>query len=82
MACGAFKIDRVFTYDETLVIHKSGDVAWFSTRLDGDATPIEKGEQISVRGIRITGVLEKRDSGWRVVQYHSSRPVAGQNIEY
>ena len=77
----AFKVEKIVTRDEVLAIHQSGEVAWFSTLADGDGTT-KNGEQIQVRGARITGVVEKRDGRWRIVQYHSSIPVAGQNIEY
>ena len=76
----SFDVERLSIHDQTLTIHESGQVAWFSAVLDGDVTV--GGKRQSVEGIRITGVLETRDSGWVIVQYHSSVPVVGQNIEY
>ena len=76
----SFDVERLSIHDQTLTIHESGQVAWFSAVLDGEVTV--GGKRQSVEGVRITGVLEKRDSGWVIVQYHSSVPVVGQNIEY
>jgi len=57
-----------------------GGVAWFSTVLD---MGVSVGSEVaSLRGLRTTGVLEKRDGNWVIVQLHTSVPVAGQQIEY
>jgi uncharacterized protein (TIGR02246 family) len=79
MAAG-FDVEQLSVHDEVLTIHGSGKAAWFSVILDGEVTV--GGEHVSVEGVRVTGVLEKRDPKWVIVQYHSSLPVAGQNIEY
>ena len=76
----AFDVEQLSVHDEVLTIHGSGEVAWFSVVMDGKGTV--GGKHFSVEGVRITGVLEKRDARWVIVQYHSSVPVAGQNIEY
>ena len=76
----SFDVEQLSIHDQVFRIHKSGQVAWFSAIVDGEVTVGERHQ--SLEGIRITGVLEKRDSGWVIVQYHSSVPVAGQNIEY
>jgi ketosteroid isomerase-like protein len=76
----AFDVEQLSVHDEVLTIHGSGEVAWFSVVADAEVTV--GGEHVSVEGVRITGVLEKRDARWAIVQYHSSVPVAGQNIEY
>ena len=47
-----------------------------------DLSVSAKGESINAKGIRIAGVLEKRDGNWVFVQYHFSIPVAGQAVEY
>ena len=76
----SFDFERLSIHDQVLTVHESGHVAWFSAIVDGEVTVGERHQ--SVGGIRITGVLEKRGPGWVIVQYHSSVPVAGQNIEY
>jgi hypothetical protein len=47
-------------------------VAWFSEVLDYNF--IYLGEGMSFEGIRFTGVLEKREGHWKMVQGHLSVP--------
>ena len=77
----AFEVERFSVHDDVLTMHGSGEVAWFSAVVDADVTLVG-GEHVAIKGVRITGVLEKRDGRWMVVQYHSSVPVAGQAFEY
>jgi hypothetical protein len=66
--------------DLTINIAPSGKIAWFSVVSDWEiVTPTE---EIKLRGIRSTGVLEKRGLEWRIVQYHASAPYQGQVVEY
>lgn len=53
-------------------ISSSGDVAWFYCVLD-DINTI-KGKPANWENVRWTGVLEKREGCWRVVQQHYSWP--------
>jgi ketosteroid isomerase-like protein len=57
-----------------LRIHLSsgGDVAWFSCLLDDHG--IWDGEPVAWLNCRWTGVLEKRDGHWYLVQQHFSLP--------
>lgn len=55
-------------------------VAWFSVVSDWDIKIPD--DHIVLKGIRSTGVLEKRDGRWLMVQYHASVPVDGQAVEY
>lgn len=66
--------------EETFQIHSRGGVAWFSTVFDLEIDV--DGEVASFVGLRTTGVLEKRNDAWVIVQAHTSVPVAGQAIEY
>jgi ketosteroid isomerase-like protein len=66
--------------EETFQMNSRGAVAWFSTVFDLEIDV--DGEVTSLRGLRTTGVLEKRNDAWVVVQAHTSVPVAGQAIEY
>ena len=76
----AFDVASLKRREERFQIHSRGGVAWFSTvfdvaiRVDGELTGLE--------GLRTTGVLERREGGWMIVQLHTSVPVAGQQIEY
>ncbi len=49
---------------------RSGEVAWFHARLDDFNT--WKGQPANWDDIRWTGVLEKRDGRWVIVQMHFS----------
>ena len=66
--------------NRTIKIGKSGDVAWF-TEIQ-DIKLIVNEEKIELKNGRNTGVLEKRDGKWVIVQSHFSLPVEGQAAEY
>lgn len=53
-------------------VHASGEVVWFAQVLKWTET--EGGKSYTMDGLRITGVLEKRDHGWVIVQLHASGP--------
>ena len=76
----AFDVKRLDRRDETLQIHLRGGVAWFSTVFDLEISV--DGEVASLTGLRTTGVLEKRNDDWVIVQSHTSVPVSGQQVEY
>jgi hypothetical protein len=65
---------------QALKVHDSGKVAWFSELADFDL--VAQGQPVSLKGARITGVLEKRNGNWVFVQFHASVPVAGQAAQY
>ncbi len=67
-----FKATLTEVRDLRVNLSRSGDVAWFSALLD-DLTEWE-GKPGGARGIRWTGVLEKRDGRWVIVQEHGSLP--------
>lgn len=58
--------------DQKIMINKAGTTAWFSEVLDYNF--IYLGEDMAFEGIRFTGVLEKRDGKWQLVQGHLSVP--------
>ena len=58
--------------DQKIKINQTATTAWFSEVLDYNF--IYLGEDMSVEGIRLTGVLEKRDGKWQLVQGHLSVP--------
>jgi hypothetical protein len=53
-------------------IARCGEVAWFFCRLDDVAS--YKGELSAWEDVRWTGVLEKREDNWVIVQQHFSYP--------
>ncbi|MCJ7681717.1 MAG: nuclear transport factor 2 family protein [Candidatus Aminicenantes bacterium] len=67
-----FKYVRHDIRDLTIRLSKSGDVAWFYCRLDDINT--WKGEPANWENARWTGVLEKMDGKWVIVQQHFSFP--------
>jgi len=67
------KLDYTISEKNTRIfIGKNNDVAWYSQLLD---TCFEtKSEPVRIEGFRHTGVLEKRDNKWLIVQSHISVP--------
>ncbi len=65
-----FKYVRHELKDLTINLSKSGDVAWFYCILD-DINEW-KGEPANWENTRWTGVLERRDGEWVIVQQHFS----------
>jgi ketosteroid isomerase-like protein len=59
--------------NEVIKVHDSGKVAWFSEVIDWDMDYHLK--PIRIEGIRLTGVLEKQNNNWLIVQLHFSIPV-------
>jgi ketosteroid isomerase-like protein len=75
--------DGFFMLDDFKAIHyeirdlhvelsQSGDVAWYHARLDDYNE--WKGQPANWEDVRWTGVLEKRDGRWVIVQMHFSSP--------
>jgi len=60
------------TQSQTIRIHDSGQVAWWTEVFDFSFD--HKGVQVTLKDVRTTGVLEKHDGRWLVVQLHSSFP--------
>ena len=65
-----FKAIRYEIRDLKINVSRSGDVSWFYCVLD-DVNEW-KGRPASWMNTRWTGVLEKRDNRWRIVQMHFS----------
>jgi ketosteroid isomerase-like protein len=65
-------------------LSRSGDVAWYHARLDDFNE--WRGQPANWEDVRWTGVLEKRNGRWVIVQMHFSSPTdragnAGENAE-
>ena len=67
-----FKAIRHEIRDMKIVFSRSGEVCWFYGVLD-DINEWE-GKPANWENVRWTGVLEKRDGRWRLVQQHLSWP--------
>lgn len=66
----AFRATGSSIRDMRIDISKSGDVAWYSAILDDFGE--YNGKPYAWRNTRWTGVLEKRDGKWVIVQMHFS----------
>jgi len=53
-------------------LSRTGNVAWFADITDW--TLVIQKETIQMNDVRITGVLEKRNNVWKIVQIHASVP--------
>ena len=77
---GAFDVESIDISNQVIRLSQSGTTAWFSEIADWYIR--KGGDTVTIQGIRITGVLEKQGGGWKIVQFHTSAPVAGQIVEY
>jgi ketosteroid isomerase-like protein len=76
----SFDGSKLTVRDEVVKASRGGDAAWFSEVVDWDTKA--GGQPVNLKGCRFTGVLEKRDGAWKVVQFHASMPVQGQAAQY
>jgi len=76
----AFDNQQVGVRDQVIKVGSGGNTAWYSEIMDWSLDA--GGEMISLEGMRATGILEKRDGKWTIVQMHFSVGVAGQAAEY
>lgn len=59
-------------HDQVVSINSTGTTAWFSEILN--YSYIRGNKSVNLEGVRFTGVLERRDSTWYIVQSHLSLP--------
>lgn len=57
-------------WDQKINLSRNGDTAWFFCMLNDIST--WKGQEVGWENTRWTGVLEKRDGRWVIVQQHFS----------
>jgi uncharacterized protein (TIGR02246 family) len=69
---GKYGNTKVSFSDERVKVHPSGNVAWLSCYFDFDF--VSEGQPTSVKGIRTTWILEKRNGNWVIVHAHWSLP--------
>ncbi|MCB2207287.1 MAG: nuclear transport factor 2 family protein [Bacteroidetes bacterium] len=60
--------------DQFIKLNCTGNTAWFAETLNYNF--VYKGEARSYEGLRFTGVLEKMNGEWKIVQAHLSVPAS------
>ncbi len=60
--------------DQFIKLNCTGNTAWFAETLNYNF--VYKGEAKSYEGLRFTGVMEKMDGEWKIVQAHLSVPAS------
>ena len=68
----SFEDTYISVRDQVIEINETGNTAWFSEIVNYNY--IYQGEARQFEGVRFTGVLEKRDGDWYIVQSHMSIP--------
>jgi ketosteroid isomerase-like protein len=66
--------------DRMVKMNQSGTEAWFYIKVNWYVE--SGGNEFSINGVRTTGVLEKQNKQWKIVQLHTSMPVVGQAVPY
>jgi hypothetical protein len=69
----SFEDTYIVISNQRIEINDTGNTAWFSEMLNYNF--IYQGEAKSFEGIRFTGVLNKNEGKWELVQAHLSIPV-------
>ncbi|MCD4695656.1 MAG: nuclear transport factor 2 family protein [Bacteroidales bacterium] len=69
---GSFEETFISIHDQIIKINETGNTAWFSEIVNYNY--IYQGETRQFEGLRFTGVLEKKDGDWYIVQSHMSIP--------
>ena len=75
-----FNTVKLSVRDKMLKMCGSGAQAWFYMKVNWYVE--SEGKQFTFSGIRTTGVLEKENDLWHIVQLHTSMPVKGQAVRY
>ena len=70
-----FSTVKLSVRDKMLKMCRSGAQAWFYMKVNWYVE--SEGKQFTFSGIRTTGVLEKENDLWQIVQLHTSMPVTG-----
>ncbi|MBN3036584.1 MAG: nuclear transport factor 2 family protein [Bacteroidales bacterium] len=68
----SFEETYISVRDQIIKINETGNTAWFSEIVNYNY--IYHGEARSYEGLRFTGVLEKKNGDWMIVQSHMSIP--------
>jgi ketosteroid isomerase-like protein len=69
---GTFEETLISITDQTIWIHEDASIAWFFEEVNYNFVFEEKA--MAFEGIRFTGIMQKVDGKWRLVQQHLSIP--------
>jgi uncharacterized protein (TIGR02246 family) len=73
------EIHWVMEQEPTVRFSRDGNVAWFTEELTGNF--VTTGEK-HVCDFRFSGVCEKRNGSWKIVQFHRSVPAEEHAVPY
>jgi len=79
-AYGTFDVVKLSVRDKILKLCSDGETAWFYMKVNWSIE--SEGKSSIFDGIRTTGVLEKTNDKWAIVQIHISMPIEGQAVRY
>jgi hypothetical protein len=68
----SFEDTYISVRDQLISINETGNTAWFSEIINYNY--IYQGKAVQYEGLRFTGVLEKKNDDWLIVQSHLSIP--------
>jgi uncharacterized protein (TIGR02246 family) len=71
---------KVQVKDRSIRLSASGTVAWATEVMD--LSTRSGSDSVTLSGMRVSSVLEKRQGVWLLVHFHYSMPVAAQAIKY
>ena len=63
---------KTSVHNQVIKVNNTGTTAWFSEVINWEL--IVEEQTVTIDGLRATGVLEKRDGNWVIVQIHYSLP--------
>ncbi|MBN2000296.1 nuclear transport factor 2 family protein [candidate division KSB1 bacterium] len=76
----SFEKPEITYRNQSIKISQSRTVSWYSMLLD--FTVVFEGKTVRWTGARTTGILEKREGEWKIVQFHNSMPVLIPAADY
>lgn len=71
---GQIEETYISSYDQSIKFNCTGNTAWFAENLNYNY--MYKGEAYNYEGLRFTGVVEKIEGKWKIVQAHLSVPAS------
>ncbi|MDA3905457.1 MAG: nuclear transport factor 2 family protein [Bacteroidales bacterium] len=76
---GTFEGTLISITDQSIWLNKDANVGWFFEELNYNF--VYENKAMTFEGIRFTGVMQKMDGKWRLVQQHMSIPAQLEMVE-